>query len=380
MLTALKAMVVKELRQTFRDKRTAALLIIAPVMQLIVLGYAVNLEVSHVATAVADLDRSPESRRFAEGLMAGDTFDLDRYVDTGPQALALIDQGEVSAALVIPPGFERDLMAGRPTTVQVMVDGTDSNRAIFAQNAVSAYATTRGFEHALIQARLAAAARGIPPRSPALLRVEPRIFYNPTLDSHIYFVPGVAATLLMVVTTIVTAMGLAREKEAGTMEQIMVTPMSPLAIILGKTLPYGLIGMVDLGMVVAGGALIFHVPLRGPLWLLALGGLLYILTTLGLGLLISTLARSQQQSFMLAFFFMLPAILLSGFMTPIANMPPWLQTATHFNPVRHFIEVMRAVLLKGATFTDMAPQLVALGGIGAIVFLLSVLAMRRSLA
>ena len=379
MRTALWAIILKELRQTFRDKRTAALLIVAPVIQLIVLGFAVNLEVDHVPTAIVDLDRTPESRRFADGLVAGETFEMKGNVDTGEEAIELIDHGKVSIAVVLPAGFERSLGDGLPTQVQLLVDGGDSNRAIIAQNAATAYTTQVGFRLAMDRAQQQAAALGVFVKRPALLQVQARILYNPTLNSHIYFVPGVGGTLLLVVTVIVTSMGLAREKEAGTMEQIMVTPMSPMVVILGKTLPYALIAFVDLGLVVAGGALIFKVPIRGQLWLIGLAGILYILTTLGIGLLISTVAKSQQQSFMLAFFFMMPAILLSGFMTPIANMPHWLQLVTHFNPVRHLIEVLRAVLLKAATFSDVAPQLVALGGLGITVFLLAVMAMQRQL-
>jgi len=379
MRTALWAIILKELRQTFRDKRTAALLIVAPVIQLIVLGFAVNLEVDHVPTAIVDLDRTPESRRFADGLVAGETFEMKGNVDTGEEAIELIDHGKVSIAVVLPAGFERSLGDGLPTQVQLLVDGGDSNRAIIAQNAATAYTTQVGFRLAMDRAQQQAAALGVFVKRPALLQVQARILYNLTLNSHIYFVPGVGGTLLLVVTVIVTSMGLAREKEAGTMEQIMVTPMSPMVVILGKTLPYALIAFVDLGLVVAGGALIFKVPIRGQLWLIGLAGILYILTTLGIGLLISTVAKSQQQSFMLAFFFMMPAILLSGFMTPIANMPHWLQLVTHFNPVRHLIEVLRAVLLKAATFSDVAPQLVALGGLGITVFLLAVMAMQRQL-
>lgn len=379
MRTALWAIILKELRQTFRDKRTAALLIVAPVIQLIVLGFAVNLEVDHVPTVIVDLDRTPESRRFADGLVAGETFEMMGHVDTGAEAIELIDAGEVSVAIVIPAGFERSVGEGLKTEVQVLVDGSDSNRAVIAQNAATAYTTQVAFGVAMDQGQQKAAALGVFLKRPALLQVRSRILYNPTLNSHIYFVPGVAGTLLLVVTVIVTAMGLAREKEAGTMEQIMVTPMSSMVVILGKTLPYALIAFIDLGLVVAGGALIFEVPIRGELWLIGLAGILYILTTLGIGLLISTVAKSQQQSFMLAFFFMMPAILLSGFMTPIANMPEWLQLVTHFNPVRHLVDVLRGVLLKAATFSDVAPQLVALGGLGITVFLLAVMAMQRQL-
>jgi len=212
------------------------------------------------------------------------------------------------------------------------------------------------------------------------VQVEPRIFYNPTLDSAIYFVPGVAATLLLMVALIVMAMGLAREKEMGTLEQVLVTPIRPVTLIAGKTLPMGVIGLLDLALVVFAAMVLFDVPVRGSIGLVFLGGALYLLSVLGLGLLLSSLAKTQQQAFYLAMFIMLPATLLSGFMTPIANMPEILQPLTLLNPVRHFVEILRAVMLEGATTSDILPQLVALTGMGVTIFGAAALAVRRNLA
>lgn len=378
MFTALISLFGKELRQTFRDKRMMGLLVIAPVIQLTVLGYAVHLEVEHVRTVVADEDRSPESRAFAEGLLAGDAFDDAGWVENGADALSVLSRGDATVALVVPRGFGRHLAAGERVAVQLLVDGGDSNRALIAQNAASAYALQQSLARADAGLRAASAARGTALALPAV-SVEPRVLYNPTLSSQIYFVPGVAGTLLIVVTLIVTAMGLAREKESGTLEQVLVTPIGPTTLVFGKTLPYAVIGMLDLGLVVGVGAWLFDVPIRGSLWLLALGGLLYLLTTLGLGLLIATVVRTQQQAFFGAFFFMMPAILLSGFITPVENMPSWLQPLTVVDPLRHFVEVMRAVLLKSATIGDLASQLVALGGIGLVIFTSATLLLRRRL-
>lgn len=376
-MTALFALMSKELRQTFRDKRMIALLIIAPLMQLIVLGYAVNLDVVHIPLVAVDEDRTPESRRFLEGLAAGDTFDRVAHEDVAG-ALALVERGTVPVAVIVPRGFARDLARGRPAQVQALVDGGDSNRAIVAQSALSAYGVSRSL--ALMRERLqaAAASMGVTPRI-SQVRVEPRVFYNPTLESRIYFVPGVAATLLLIVTVVVTSMGLAREREMGTLEQVMVTPISPVTLVLGKTLPYAVIGLADLGLVVAAGAWIFGVPLRGNLLVVLLGGSLYLLSTLGIGLLLSSIARNQQQAFMGAFFIVMPAILLSGFMTPVQNMPDWLQPLSTVDPVRHFVEVMRAVLLKGAGIGDLLPQLAAMAGIGLTVFLTAAMVLYRRL-
>ena len=376
---ALLSMIAKELRQTFRDKRMAALMVVAPLLQLILLGFAVNLEVEHVPTLVADEDRTIASRALVAGLIAGDAFSRVGDVDSGDEAMARVARGEASVAVIVPRGLTRRMAEGKAAHFQVLVDGGDSNRAISAQNAISAYALQQSL--ALSQRRFSemVARTGMALSGPSL-RVEPRILYNPTLDSQVYFVPGVAATLLLVVTMVISAMGLAREKESGTLEQVMVTPIGTTTLVLGKTLPYVLIGLGDLGLVIGAGAWIFAVPIRGDLWILFLAGLLYLLTTLGWGLMISALARTQQQAFMAVVFFLMPAVLLSGFMTPIENMPEWLQPVTAFNPVRHFVEVMRAVLLKDASVVDVGPQLVALAGIGLAFFAVATATLRRRLS
>jgi len=372
-------MIAKEFRQTFRDKRMVALFVVAPVLQLIVFGYSVNLEVEHVPTLVADEDHTPESRELVNGLLAGDAFDHVGDVESGGEALRRISRGEATVAVIVPRGLSRDLAEGKPASLQVLVDGGDSNRAISSQNAIGAYALQKSLELSRDRFGQLVARTGTALSGPSL-RVEPRILYNPTLDSQIYFVPGVAATLLLVVTMISAAMGLAREKESGTLEQVMVTPIRTTVLIMGKTIPYALIGLVDLGLVIGAGAWIFGVPLRGSLWILFLSGLLYLLTTLGWGLLVSSIARTQQQAFMGVIFFLMPAILLSGFMTPVANMPDWLQPVTTIDPMRHFVEILRAVLLKDASFAELGPQVAALAGIGITFFSVAIATLRRRLA
>ena len=375
MRTELLAVAQKEVHQIKRDKRTLALLIIAPLLQLTLLGFAVNMDVDHVKTVVADADRTAESRAFISGLLAGDTFEraAETPLNAEAAAQAIVD-GRAQMALVVPPGFAAKVAAGHPASVQVLADGSDAQRTIVAQNAASAYAMR------LSIARL----RAHPP--PGLARrlgvpeVRARVLYNPTLNSRIYFVPGVAATLLLVVTLVVTAMGLAREKEAGTLEQILVTPLHSLALVFGKVLPYAVIGLFDLAVAVAVGAVLFDVPIRGALPVLFTAGAFYILTTLGLGLLVASVARTQQQAFMAAFFLLLPMVLLSGFMSPVANMPAWIQPLTLLDPVRHFVEVLRGVLLKGAGFAELSGQIGALALMGVGVFTAAVVALSRRLA
>jgi len=372
------ALILKELQQTFRDKRMVAVLVVLPVVQIIILGFAVHLEVEHVPTLVADEDRTPESRALVDGLLAGDAFTRVGTLDHGQEALAALQQGRATIVVVVERGYAEHLARGDAGAVQVLVDGSDSNRAIVAQNAVVTYILNRALSVARLRLEALARVRGQPIEL-VPVRFEPRVLFNPHLDSAVFFVPGVAGTLLFIVTFIITAMGLAREKETGTLEQILVTPMSPTTIILGKTLPYAAVGLVVLGLVVTAGAWIFGVPVRGHLGIIFAAGTLYLLAVLGAGLLVSSAVRTQQQALMAGFFILLPALLLSGFMTPIENMPAWLQPATAFNPVRHFLEIVRAVLLKDASVRDVASQFVALGALGLGFFGVASWTLRRRL-
>jgi ABC-2 type transport system permease protein len=291
-------------------------------------------------------------------------------VDAADRAL---DAGTAVAALVIPRGLGRDLAAGRPAEVQLLVDGSDPNRAVVASSAASRYFGEVG--ERLMRERLEAAGR--PP--PAQAELVPRISFNPRFKTAPYVVPGLAGMLLVVVTTMVTAMGLAREREMGTMEQVLVTPIRPVWLLLGKLLPFLVIGVFDVVLLVAAGTWVFGVPIRGNLLVGLVGVLLYVFSTLGVGLFISTLSQTQQQAFLGAFIFMMPAILLSGVMTPIRAMPGWLQLVTYLNPVRHFAEVMRGVLLRGAGFGDLWFQLAALALLGGGILGLSASRFRRTL-
>lgn len=379
MLSAFISLFVKELRQTIRDKRMLATLVVMPFAQLLLLGFAVNLEVDHVKAIIVDEDRTPESRALLNGLTAGDMFVRTGEAASVAEALPALERAEVTMIVVVPDGYADDVDRARPTAVQILVDGGDSNRAAIAQNAVAAYLQQHSLARVERQIAQTAAARGAAPRVPRI-RVEPRVLYNSTLDSQIYFVPGVAATLLLIVTLVVTSMGLAREKEMGTLEQVTVTPIRPSMLVLGKTVPYAVIGLFDLGLVIAAGTWIFDVPLRGFLPIVFAAGALYLLAVLGIGLLISTAAKNQQQALIGAFFVLQPAILLSGFITPVENMPAWLQPFTALDPVRHMVEVMRAVLLKGATWSDLAPQFASLAGLGLVIFTLAAISVRRQVS
>jgi len=354
----LAAVFRKEVRQTVRDRRIMFMLVAAPMIQTVIFGFAVDFDVDRVPAVVVDGDRSAESRGHARRLLADGTLLRSGAARSVAEAEHEVDDGRAAAVVVLPRGLGADLLAGRAAEVQVILDGTDPNRATVASGAVSRYFGEVG--ESLARERLLAA--GV--RPPAQVEVVPRIAYNPGLETPPFMIPGIAAMLLLIVTTIVTAMGLSREREMGTLEQVLVTPIRPLLLLVGKMAPFVVIGLVDVALLMAAGTWIFGVPLRGNLLTLLAGTLLYLMTTLGVGLLISTLSTTQQQSFLGGFLFTMPAILLSGVMTPIRAMPGWLQAITWVNPVRYYVEVMRTTLLRGAGFAELWPQLLALAILG----------------
>jgi ABC-2 type transport system permease protein len=360
-LVQYRAVVKKEFRQTVRDRRIMFMLVAAPLIQTILFGFAVDFDVDRVPTALADLDRSGASREQARRVLADGTLRRALLARSASEADLLIDDGRAAAALVFPPGFGADVAGGRTGEVQVLVDGTDPVRAGAAGSAAARYFGAAAQE--VVAARLRALGRS----PPASVDLEPRVLYNPRLQTAVYTVPGILAMLLVVVTTIVTAMGLSREREMGTLEQVLVTPIRPLVLLGGKMTPFVFIGLFDVLLALTAMTWIFGVPMRGPFLVLALGSLLYLCSTLGVGLLVSTLSATQQQSFLGGFLFVLPAALLSGIMTPIRAMPGWLQAATYLNPLRYFAEIVRGVLLRGAGLAELWLQLTVLLAYGATI-------------
>jgi ABC-2 type transport system permease protein len=369
----LAAVIRKEVRQTVRDKRVMMMLMVAPLIQTVVFGFAVNFDVDDVPTVVVDLDRSSESRLHARRLLADGT--LRRVGEAGSPADAEreLDDGRAAAAVILPRGLASDLAAGRPAEVQVVIDGTDPNRATVASAAVSRYFGDVG--ERTLRARMAARGANAPD-----VKLVPRIAWNPQLRSAPYMVPGIAGMLLIIVTTITSAMGLAREREMGTLEQVMVTPIQPLWLLVGKMAPFVVIGIVDVMLLVGAGSWLFDIPIRGTPLVLLTGTVLYLFSTLGVGLLISTLSSTQQQAFLGGFLFAMPAIMLSGVMTPIRAMPDWLRWMTLLNPVRWFVEVIRGVMLRGAGFADLWSQLLALLAIGLAILVFAAVRFHKRLA
>jgi ABC-2 type transport system permease protein len=369
-LIQLRAVILKEIRQIRSDRRILPVLVVMPIIQVTVFSWAINFEVDDVPTVVVDQDHTATSREHARRLLADGTLSAVATVDDPEQALDVLVAADAAAALVLPEGLERDLLRGEPAQMQVLLDGSDPNRSGVAAGAVARYAGERSTD--LLRARYPQAAGG--------LTVEPRVLYNPQLETAMFMVPGVAAMLLIVVTTLVTAMGLAREKEMGTLEQVMVTPIPPWVLLLGKIAPYVAVGLFDVTLALAMGAWVFDLPLRGGVEVLAGATLLYLLSTLGVGLLLSTFSDNQQQAFLGGFLFMMPTVLLSGNLTPVAAMPGWLRWITWFNPLRYYIEILRANLLKGAGWSEVWPQGLALLLFGATILLVSVRRFRKRMA
>jgi drug efflux transport system permease protein len=363
----LAAVVRKEVRQTVRDRRIMFLLIAAPLLQTIALGFAVDFNFENVPTLVVDRDHSRASREHARRLLADRTMHRIAGGASVASVMEAIEAGEAAAAIVLPAGLDKDLQGHGAAEVQVLLDGTDPNRAAVVANAAARYFGESA--QALVRERLERAKLPIPPT----IRAIPRALYNPGLDTAPFMIPGVMTMLLVITTTVVTAMGLSREREMGTLEQVLVTPLHPLFLLLGKMTPFLLIGCFNVFMVLTAGVWIFKVPVAGNPLVLVAGTLLYLICTLGIGLLISSISKTQQQSFLAGFLFIMPAILLSGVMTPVQAMPVWLRAVTYANPVRYFIEILRANLLKGAGFADLWWRLAALAGIGCVILLVATL-------
>ncbi len=370
----------KEIIQMLREPRMRALLFLPPLIQLVVFGYAVTLDVDHARIAWMDMSRTPESRALRARFEGSGRFDVVAEPQSEEEVQKLLDRSEVHAVVAVLPDFSRNLARGRTAQVQVLLDGTNSNTA----SLVSAYAAgvIAGFagdvtlspsrNQQRIQVNLRNAAGG---------QVAPsaRVWFNPDLRSRNYFVPGVAANILLMVTLMLTAQAIIREKELGTMEQLMVTPMRPIELMIGKTLPFALVGMTNM-LIITGAALLwFHIPFRGNFILLMICASLFLMPSLGAGLFLSTISNTQQQANLGSFFITTPAFMLSGFTFPIRNMPLVVQYLTYLNPLRYFMEIVRGIFLKGAGIAVLWPQMLYLTVYGVIILGLSAIRFRKKL-
>jgi ABC-2 type transport system permease protein len=372
----------KELAQALRDPRMRFLLFLPPMIQLIVFGFAVNLDVDHARIAWMDLDRTPASRELRERFEGSGRFDVVSLPANEQDVQNVLDYGRAQAVVRILPEFERNLRRGADAQVQVLIDGTNSNTASlissYAASVVAQFSNAMSAQQQnsrMLMRRVPSAVNlGLP-----LVTPQTRVWFNPDLYSRNYFVPGVVANIIMLVTLMLTAMAIVREKEIGTMEQLMVTPIKPLELMLGKTLPFAIVGLVQVALVSTAALVVFHIPFRGSVVLLFCCASLFLMTTLGAGLFLSTVSHTQQQAMMGNFFFSTPAFMLSGFAFPIRNMPVVVQWLTYLNPLRYFIEILRGIFLKGVGVETLWRQMVALAVYGIVVLALSTVRFHKSL-
>ena len=375
---ALLAVIVKEFLQLRQDRKMIPAMVIGPLVQLLALGYAANLDVTHVPMVLVDQDRTPASRALVERFTGAGTFDLVGAEDTVDRVDPWLVEGRAQIALVIAPGYGEAVAGGQPPKVQVIADGTDANSSGLGLGYAAQILAGAGAEMA--------ASRRVPGMAltqatrTGRYELVPRVWYNPDLKSRWFYVPAVVAMVLMLVTMILPSMAVVREKEIGTLEQLSVTPLRPWQLILGKLVPFLVMGMLDMLLVTGLITGLFHVPLRGSLLLLAFLTFLFLLTTLGLGLLVSTLVRTQQQAMGLCIFVvMVPMIYLSGLIFPVENMPRGFQIASYAIPVRYYANVLRGIFLKGSGLDVLWPEALALLGIGLTVLTLASLRFRKSL-
>lgn len=368
-------MLVKEFIQVLRDPRMKALIFVMPVIQLIMFGYAVTTDVDHIKTAVCDLDKSPQSRALIERFTASGYFTIVDNPDRPEQLGELLDRSKIIIGIQINRGFAEDLKAGRQAVIQTIVDGTDSNTGTvamdYAQRITQDYSRARVVPGELDQ---------LAPSQATPIELRSRAWFNPDLKSRDFNVPGVIAVVVLLISLLLTAMAIVREREIGTMEQLMVTPIRSFELILGKTLPFVLISFIDVLVVTAIGVTWFNVPIHGSLALLLFGAGLYLMSTIGIGLFISTVSQTQQQALMSSFFFYLPAVLLSGFMFPISNMPEPAQWLTYLNPLRYFLVIIRDIFLKGSGWDILWPQFAALAVLGTALLTISSLRFKKRMA
>jgi ABC-2 type transport system permease protein len=348
-LLRLRRMIQKELLQLFRDPRTKRIIFAAPVVQLVVFGYAVNTDVHDVAMFVVDHDRTALSRGLLDDFTASGYFRVVGRSDDDRELGLALDRGRAVVGLEVPPGFAADVAAGRSPAVRLVVDGSNSNTATVAS----------GYALKIAQQAMEAAVAGAS-GVPSGVVLQTRAWFNPSLESRVYNIPAVIGVIVLLMSLLLTALAVVRERELGTLDQLLVSPLSAWELILGKTIPVAAVAMVQLGLVTTVALVWFQIPLRGSVLALVSAAILFILAGLSFGLLISTISRTQQEAFLAMFLFLLPMIILSGFLYPVETMPRLFQEITWLNPLRHFLEVVRAIFLKGASFGELRLQLALL--------------------
>ncbi|KUG25474.1 abc-type multidrug transport system, permease component [hydrocarbon metagenome] len=366
----------KEFLQFKRDPKMFVLILGAPIIQLIFLGYAATFDVNVVHTAVYDMDKSQESRKYIESFKSTGYFAFDYYVDNYSQLTQHIDNANVILGLVIPRGFENKIQRGETVKVQAIFDGSDGNTASIAAGYLQGI-TQKYSKEIVTDIRNKLGIKALPVGS---VKSSPRVWYNPELTTRNFMVPGIVGLLLMIITLILTSLAIVKEKEVGTLEQLIVTPIKPYQMIVGKLVPFAILGFTAVILVISAMNIIFGIAVKGSVLFLLFSSFVFILSTLGLGLFVSTISKTQQQAMMLAIFLVsMPMIFLSGFAFPIENMPDIIQAITYVIPLRYFMTIIRGVILKGIGISDLWFELLAMFGIGMLILSLSVMRFQKRL-
>jgi ABC-2 type transport system permease protein len=368
--------IIKEFLQIRRDKKMLPMIFIPPVLQLLLLGYAANLDVKDLPLIIYDQDNSGYSRELYQKFSNSGYFDIKAFVEYSGEVERSIENGYASMALIIPPNFASDLKTGREPQVQLIVDGSESNSASIGMNYANMIISD--FSGAIMVDKLEfLKSQNL---RPVKINPEIRVWFNPELKSRNFMIPGVLALLLMIMTLILTSLAIVKEKEIGTIEQLIVTPIKPAQLIAGKLAPFTIIAAIDIILVLMVARFWFNVPIRGSVILLFTLSFVFLLTTLGLGLFVSTIAKSQQQAMMIAvFFIMLPMVFLSGFVFPIENMPKVIQFFTYAMPLRYFFTIVRGLFLKGVGMEQLWDETAVMLLIGGLIFISSVLRFQKKL-
>jgi ABC-2 type transport system permease protein len=374
-MKAVLAIIWKEFLQLRRDPRLFPVIFISPILQLLLMGYAANLDVRNIPSVICDMDRSSASRGFLDGFMNSGYFSVSGRVERIEEIDRYLDQGAAAMAFVIPRGFGDKLAGGKQASVMIIADGSESQSATIGVN-YAAIITGRYTQRIILEAFEKMRGSGV---RPVTVNSEVRVWYNPELSSRNFMLPGVLGLILMIMTTSLASLGIVREKEAGTMEQLIVTPIRPYQLIVGKLLPFVLIGLIQSALVVSAAKWWFLVPVRGSVPLLFALSLAFMLNTLGVGLFISTISRSQQQAMFTTIFFIMPMMLLGGFVFPIENMPRFFQFVSFAVPTRYFFVIIRGIMLRGAGWPELWDQAAALLALGSVLLGLSVLRFHKKL-
>ena len=370
-----KAIFIKEFKQIFRDPRMRTIIFVSPLFQIMLFGYAANKDITYVPTAIYDQDNTSQSRQLLRRFTYSKYFVPQQYIYNDQEQDFVLNKGKVDVVIRIDRGFGRNLVANKDANVQLAFDGTDSNTAMI----VLGYANTiiSSYQQELLKNKAQSA--GLILSVPSV-DLKDRAWFNGNLVTRNYYLPGVIATIVTMMSLLLTAMAIVKEKEIGTMEQLIVSPLRPLELIIGKLMPFAVISLVQILLITVLGVLWFHLPLRGNVFFLLFSTCIYLFTTLGIGLFISTISSTQQEANMSVFLYYLPTVLLSGFAYPISNMPKIIQWLTFINPMRYFMVVIRSIFLKGVGMEVLWPQLLPLLIIGIVVITLSSLRFHKGLS